>query len=157
MSKLVSWCFEPSQPQRITSGLKDGKKTINRELTALDRQRTQQQRPKSSVATPPGMQVNTRYMNSTKGTSPKYEDGQFTGVVCKNRVNSVNLTLFPAHKNQTGRPNSEPRLLQATLPKQVKTKKILLGSMRYPISQNYYYCFKVVHQGTDSLQLSGRQ
>ena len=35
----------------------------------LDRQGTQQQRPESPTVTPPGVWVNTRYINSTKGTS----------------------------------------------------------------------------------------
>ena len=42
-----------------------------REIIALDRQGTQQQRPKSPMVTPPGMRVNTRYINSAKGTSQK--------------------------------------------------------------------------------------
>ena len=41
-----------------------------REIIALDRQGTQQ-RPDSPRGTPPGMQVNTGYMKSTKGTSSK--------------------------------------------------------------------------------------
>ena len=40
-----------------------------REITALDRQGTQQQRPESPTVTPPGVRVNTRYINFTKGTS----------------------------------------------------------------------------------------
>ena len=42
-----------------------------RGITALDRQGTQQQRPESPTVTPPGVRVNTRYINSTKGTSSK--------------------------------------------------------------------------------------
>ena len=42
-----------------------------REIIALDRQGTQQQRPESPTVAPPGMRVNTRYINSTKGTSSK--------------------------------------------------------------------------------------
>ena len=38
-------------------------------ITALDRQGTHQQRPESPTVSPTGMQINTRYMNSTKGTS----------------------------------------------------------------------------------------
>ena len=44
-----------------------------REITALDRQGTQPQRPESPTVTPPGVRVNTRYINSTKGTSSKKE------------------------------------------------------------------------------------
>ena len=40
-----------------------------RELLALDRQGTRQQRPESPMVTPPGVRVNTR--NITKGTSSK--------------------------------------------------------------------------------------
>ena len=40
-------------------------------IIALDRQGTQQQRPGSRMVTPPSMQVNTMYMNSTKGTGNK--------------------------------------------------------------------------------------
>ena len=40
-----------------------------REAIAVDRQGTQQQRPESPTVTPPGMQVNARYINSTKGAS----------------------------------------------------------------------------------------
>ena len=39
-----------------------------REMIALDRQGTQQQRPESPRVTPPGVRVNTWYVNSTKGT-----------------------------------------------------------------------------------------
>ena len=42
-----------------------------REITALNRQETQQRRPESLTVTPPGMRVNTTYINSTKGTSSK--------------------------------------------------------------------------------------
>ena len=42
------------------------------EIIALDRQGTQQQRPDSPAVTPPGVRVNTRYKNSTKGTSSVY-------------------------------------------------------------------------------------
>ena len=35
-------------------------------MIALDRQGTQQQRPESPAVTPPGMRVNTRYVNSIK-------------------------------------------------------------------------------------------
>ena len=38
---------------------------------ALDRQGTQQQRPESPTITPPRMRVNTRYINSIKGTPSK--------------------------------------------------------------------------------------
>ena len=44
-----------------------------REIIALDRQGTQQQRPESSTVTPPGVRVNTRYINSTKGTPLTFE------------------------------------------------------------------------------------
>ena len=40
-----------------------------REITALNRQGTQRQRPELPTVTPPGVLVNTRYTNSTKGTS----------------------------------------------------------------------------------------
>ena len=43
-----------------------------REIIALDRQGTQQQRPESPMDTPRGVRVNTRYRNSTKGTSSKH-------------------------------------------------------------------------------------
>ena len=39
-----------------------------REIIALDKQGTQQQRPESPTVTPPGVRVNTRYINSSKGT-----------------------------------------------------------------------------------------
>ena len=42
-----------------------------KEIIAFDRQGTQQQRPESPMVTPTGMRVNTRYANSTKGTSSK--------------------------------------------------------------------------------------
>ena len=42
-----------------------------RGIIALDRQGTQQQRLESPRVTPPGVRVNTRYLNSTKDTSPK--------------------------------------------------------------------------------------
>ena len=42
-----------------------------REIIALHRQGTQQQRPESPTVTPPGVRVNIRYKNSTKGTSSK--------------------------------------------------------------------------------------
>ena len=45
--------------------------TKQRETIALDRQGTQQERPESPTVTPPDVRVNTRYMNSTKGTSSK--------------------------------------------------------------------------------------
>ena len=40
-----------------------------RELITLMRQGTQRQRPESPTVTPPGIRVNTGYINSTKGTS----------------------------------------------------------------------------------------
>ena len=51
-----------------------------REIIALDRQGTQRQRPESPTATPPGMRVNTRYINPTKGTSSKKDapSGMYT-------------------------------------------------------------------------------
>ena len=45
-----------------------------REITALDRQGTQQQRPESPTVTPPGVRVNIRYIGSTKGTSLKKDE-----------------------------------------------------------------------------------
>ena len=42
-----------------------------REKIALDRQGTQKQKPESPTVSPPGVRVNTRYINSTKGTSLK--------------------------------------------------------------------------------------
>ena len=33
-SELVSWCFEPSQPQRITSGLKEKEKRKKKKITS---------------------------------------------------------------------------------------------------------------------------
>ena len=42
-----------------------------REMTPLDRQETQQQRPEWPMVSPPGMRVNTRDINSTKDTSSK--------------------------------------------------------------------------------------
>ena len=42
-----------------------------REIIALNRHGTQQQRPESPMVTPPGMRVNTRYINSKKGASSK--------------------------------------------------------------------------------------
>ena len=42
-----------------------------REIIALDRQRTQRQRPESPTVSAPGVRVNTRYINSTEGTSSK--------------------------------------------------------------------------------------
>ena len=39
------------------------------EIIALNRQGTQQERPESPSVSPPGMRVNTRYINPTKGTS----------------------------------------------------------------------------------------
>ena len=53
---------------------------IQRELIALDRQGTQQQRFESTTITPPGVRVNTRYINSTKGTSSKKDapSGMYT-------------------------------------------------------------------------------
>ena len=42
--------------------------TRQREIIALDRQGTQQQRPDSPTVTPQSLRVNTRYVNSTKGT-----------------------------------------------------------------------------------------
>ena len=40
-----------------------------REIIALNRQRTQQQSPDSTTVIPPGVRVNARYINSAKGTS----------------------------------------------------------------------------------------
>ena len=47
------------------------KEQINKqmEIIALNRQGTQQERPESPSVSPPGMRVNTRYINPTKGTS----------------------------------------------------------------------------------------
>ena len=45
-----------------------------RELIALHRQGTRQQRPQWPTVTPPGMRVNTEYINSTKGKSSE-KDG----------------------------------------------------------------------------------
>ena len=42
-----------------------------REIIALDRQGTLQERPESPAITPPGERVNTRYINSANGTSSK--------------------------------------------------------------------------------------
>ena len=58
-------------------------KKINkqREIIALNKQGTQQQRPESSTVTPPGIQVNTRYINS------KCESLQ--GNASKNNVHEV--------------------------------------------------------------------
>ena len=42
---------------------------ISRELIVHNRQGTQQQRPESRTVTPLGMQINTGYINSTKGVS----------------------------------------------------------------------------------------
>ena len=49
-----------------------------RGLTALNRQGTQQQRPEWPMVTPPGMTVNTGYINSTKGTVSKKD--AFSGI-----------------------------------------------------------------------------
>ena len=40
-------------------------------MIALNRQGTQQQRPRQPTVTPPGMRVNTGYIYSNKGTSSK--------------------------------------------------------------------------------------
>ena len=45
-----------------------GRTNKRRELTALNRQGTQQQRPESLTVTPPGMRMNTGYINATKAT-----------------------------------------------------------------------------------------
>ena len=42
-----------------------------REILAIDKHGTLRQRPRSPTVTPPGMRVNTRYVNSTRGTSSK--------------------------------------------------------------------------------------
>ena len=47
-----------------------GKNQQTRKLTAVKRHGTQQ-RPESLSVNPPGMRVNTQYINSTKGTSSK--------------------------------------------------------------------------------------
>ena len=48
-----------------------GRTNKRRELTALNRQGTQQQRPESLTVTPPGMRMNTGYINPTKSTPSK--------------------------------------------------------------------------------------
>ena len=53
-----------------------------KEIIALDRQGTQQQRPASPTVTTSGMRVNTRYINSTKGTSSKKD----TQIVCEKHL-----------------------------------------------------------------------
>ena len=45
--------------------------SIGREIIVLNRRGTPHQRPESPMVTSPGMRVNTRYINSTKGTSSK--------------------------------------------------------------------------------------
>ena len=51
-----------------------------REIIALDRQGTQQQRRESPTVTPPGVYVNTKCINSTKGTSSRKDapSGMYT-------------------------------------------------------------------------------
>ena len=56
----------PAAVLRLSALLQETK-----EIIALDRQGTQQQRPESPTVTPPGVRVNTRYKNSTKGTCSK--------------------------------------------------------------------------------------
>ena len=56
----------PAAVLRLSALLQETK-----EIIALDRQGTQQQGPESPTVTPPGVRVNTRYKNSTKGTCSK--------------------------------------------------------------------------------------
>ena len=66
MHEIFAICFD------FTRFFPAGKKDIReREIIALDRQGTQQQKPEPPTVTSPGMRVNTRYINSTKGTSSK--------------------------------------------------------------------------------------
>ena len=48
-----------------------------REIRALDRQGTQQQRPESPTVALPCMQVNARYVDSIKGTSSRKDAPQW--------------------------------------------------------------------------------
>ena len=66
-----------------------------RELMALNRQGTQQQRPESPVGTPPGMQVNTIY-------SPK---GTFSGAFAKCLAEKKKTAGHLSHKNYKYRQN----------------------------------------------------
>ena len=71
--------FKTTVGPRCTSGMLSvthpvqtvPRKQQTREMIALDRQGTRQQRPESPAVTQLGMRVNTWYINSTKGRSPK--------------------------------------------------------------------------------------
>ena len=62
-------------PDNYLRWLREASWQINkqREIIALDRQGTQQQRPESPTSSPSGVRVNMNYTNSTKGTSSKKE------------------------------------------------------------------------------------
>ena len=64
---------------------------------------TQHQRPESPTVTPPGMQVNTRYINTTKGTSQvKLKKKSNSSKMIVSTCRSVTHPMFAApHVNGT--------------------------------------------------------
>ena len=101
--------------------------TINkqREIIALDRKGTQQQRDKSPTATPPGVRVNTRYINFTKGTTSTKDapNGMYTlhfrhtrrhRCVQSTALCSINSTVFSQQQCSATAVFSQQHRVQST-------------------------------------------